>query len=277
MKEALEKLPPLRDILAHYDLLPQKKLGQNFLLDLNITDKIARSAGPIAGHNVLEIGPGPGGLTRSILKQGPRKFYAIEKDPRCLNALQGLRVAAGGILELISADALSFDEATLEQPLKVIANLPYNIGTELIFKWLEELPRFSDFTLMLQKEVAERIVAEPGGAAYGKLSVMCQWKCETNILFNLPPEVFYPPPKVTSSVIHLKPRPAPLYPAAEESLRKVVQAGFNQRRKMLRGSLKTLSPEIEAQLESIGIAPTARPEDISIADFCKIARTLFPE
>lgn len=259
---------PLRSIIAMYGLEPQKKLGQNFLLDSNITDKIARHAGIIEGQNVLEVGPGPGGLTRSILKLNPKHLYAIEKDPRCIAALKEIR---NSNLTVMEEDALKFDITTLPSPIKIIANLPYNIGTELLTTWLGQLSHISDLTIMLQKEVAERLVAKHGSSEYGRLSIFCQWLCDVDITFHLPPDVFFPPPKVYSSVIHLKPLAAPRFPADQKTLQRVVQMAFNQRRKMLRGSLKTLVPNIEAVLESVDIRPDARPEDIAIEAFCRLA------
>lgn len=276
MPDWLETLPPLRAIIETHDLLPQKKLGQNFLLDLNITDKIARNAGPIEGRRVLEIGPGPGGLTRAILRYNPAALHVVEKDPRCIAAIRDIQAYCPQQLFIHHADAMQFDEASLEGSgkLKIIANLPYNIGTELLFKWLDNIELFEDFTIMLQKEVAERIVAAPRSAAYGKLAIMCQWLCETSIAFHLPPDVFFPPPKVTSSVIHLKPRAVPLHPAPRPVLRTLLATVFSQRRKMLRASLRTLVPESTAFLEQHGIRPEARPEELSIADFCKLACAL---
>lgn len=270
-------LPPLRAVLAAHGLQPDKKLGQNFLFDLNITAKIARAAYPIEGRHVLEIGPGPGGLTRAILAEKPASLNVIEKDERCIGAIEDIQAYCRDKLFIHHEDALKFNERTLSpdgRKLKIIANLPYNIGTELIFKWLDDLPLIEDITVMLQKEVAERITAKPRTPAYGKLSIMCQWKCETEMMFHLPPEVFYPPPKVTSSVIRLVPRAEVLYPAPEPELRRVLAAGFNQRRKMLRASLKGLVKDSVVFLEEQGIAPTARPEELTIAEFCKLACAL---
>jgi 16S rRNA (adenine1518-N6/adenine1519-N6)-dimethyltransferase len=258
----------LRSVIDRHNLQPQKKLGQNFILDQNITDKIARSAGVIEGQTILEIGPGPGGLTRSILKQNPKHLYAIEKDPRCIAAIQEI---GDPRLSIIEADALKFDITTLPSNIKIIANLPYNIGTELLMRWLDNISHLQDLTIMLQKEVADRITATPDNKEYGRLSVFCQWLCDIHIAFDLPPEVFFPPPKVTSSVIHLKPLVTPRYPADAKTLQHVVKTAFNQRRKMLRGSLKSLSPDIEGLLRSADIRPDARPEDITIEAFCRLA------
>ena len=247
--------------------MPQKKLGQNFILDSNVTDKIARYAGNIEGQVILEIGPGPGGLTRSILKQNPKHLYAVEKDQRCIAALAEINDPR---LTVIEADALKLDINTLPASLKIIANLPYNIGTELLMGWLDKLEHFQDLTIMLQKEVTDRIIAKPGSKEYGRLSVFCQWLCDITVAFHLPPEVFFPPPKVTSSVIHLKPLPQPRFPADAKTLQHVVKMAFNQRRKMLRGSLKALSPDIEKLLLSADIKPDARPEDIAIEAFCRL-------
>lgn len=273
----LLNLPPLRAVVTAHGLMPDKKLGQNFLFDLNITSKIARAASPVAGRHVLEIGPGPGGLTRGILAENPASLHVIEKDERCIAAIEDIQAYCRDTLFIHHEDALKFDESKLVkdgQKLKIIANLPYNIGTELLFKWLDKLHLFEDFTIMLQKEVAERITAKPRTAAYGKLSVMSQWKCETETMFHLPPDVFFPPPKVTSSVIRLVPRAEVSHPAPEPELRRVLAAGFNQRRKMLRASLKGLVKDSVAYLEEQGVAPTARPEELSIAEFCKLACAL---
>lgn len=258
----------LRSVIERHGLMPQKKLGQNFILDGNVTDKIVRHAGDVEGQTVLEIGPGPGGLTHSILKQNPKHLYAIEKDSRCIAALDEI---GDPRLTIIEADAMKFDVSTLPSSLKIIANLPYNIGTELLLSWLEKLDHLQDLTIMLQKEVADRITAKPGEDAYGRLSIFCQWLCDVHIAFHLPPEVFFPPPKVTSSVIHLKPLTQPRFKADSKTLQHITRLAFSQRRKMLRGSLKSLTPDIGNLLMAASISPDSRPEDISIEAFCRLA------
>lgn len=274
----IDTLPPLRDVIETYELAAKKSLGQNFILDLNLTARIARSAGNLSQCDVLEIGPGPGGLTRGLLAEGARRILAIEKDARCLPALAEIAAAMPGRLEVINGDALEIDPlAHLTQPIRIVANLPYNVGTELLVRWLTPKiwpPVWQSMTLMFQKEVAERIVAKPGSKAYGRLALLAQWRCDTRIVMTLPPEVFTPPPKIHSAVVHLTALPEPRYPADPAILNKVVATGFNQRRKMLRSSLKSLGPDIEAQLEAAGIAPTARAEEISLESFCRLARLL---
>ncbi len=271
-------LPPLREVIARHGLSARKALGQNFLLDLNLTAKIARQAGDLSTSDVLEIGPGPGALTRGLLAEGARRVVAIEKDPRCLPALQEIAEAHPGRLEVIEGDAMKIDAAPLlEPPVRVVANLPYNVGTELLVLWLtppEWPPFWQSLTLMFQREVAERIVARPGSKAYGRLSILAQWRSEARIVMSLPPEAFSPPPKVHSAVVHLEALPAPRFAADPAVLEKVVAAAFNQRRKMLRSALKRLSPDIEAHLKEAGIAPTERAENVSIEGFCALARQL---
>jgi 16S rRNA (adenine1518-N6/adenine1519-N6)-dimethyltransferase len=229
---------------------------------------------------VLEIGPGPGGLTRGLLAEGARRVLAIEKDARCLPALAEIAAAYPGRLEVIGGDALSVDVAArLSPPVKVVANLPYNVGTELLVRWLtppEWPPFWQSLTLMFQREVAERIVAQPGGKAYGRLSVLAQWRCDARIVLSLPPEAFTPAPKVSSAVVQLTALPRPRHDADPKVLERVVAAGFNQRRKMLRASLRGLAPDIEARLLDLGIDPTARAEALTIAEFCALARNLGP-
>jgi 16S rRNA (adenine1518-N6/adenine1519-N6)-dimethyltransferase len=274
----IDNLPPLRDVIARHDLRARKSLGQNFLLDLNLTARIARAAGDLAGADVLEVGPGPGGLTRGLLAEGARRVLAIEKDPRCLPALAEIGAAYPGRLQVIEGDALEVDAlAHLTPPIKVVANLPYNVGTELLVRWLTpaQWPPFWDsLTLMFQREVAERIVAKPGGKAYGRLALLAQWRCDARIVLTLPPEAFTPAPKVSSAVVHLTRLPGPRFPADAKMLERVVAAAFNQRRKMLRASLRGLDPEIGARLERLGIAPTARAEEIGLEAFCALARDL---
>ena len=266
-------LPPLRDVIARHGLAARKSLGQHFLLDLNLTAKIARAAGDLRGRTVFEVGPGPGGLTRALLQAGADRVVAVERDERCLAALDELAAAYPGRLRIVAEDAMTLDEATvLDRPAAVVANLPYNISTALLMKWLDRLELFTGFTLMFQKEVAERLCAGPRSKAYGRLSVMVQWRLEPTLLFNLPARAFTPPPKVASSVVGLTPRPAPLAPADPERLSKLVAAAFGQRRKMLRASLKSLGPDAEAWLTEAGIPPTARAEELSVEDFCRLAR-----
>ncbi|WP_417741555.1 16S rRNA (adenine(1518)-N(6)/adenine(1519)-N(6))-dimethyltransferase RsmA [Salipiger sp.] len=275
---AIDGLPPLREVIASHELSAKKSLGQNFLLDLNLTAKIARQAGDLSGMDVLEIGPGPGGLTRGLLAEGARKVLAIEKDTRCLPALAEIAAAYPDRLEVISGDALQIDPlAHLTPPIAICANLPYNVGTELLVRWLtpEDWPPFwQTLTLMFQREVAERIVAQPGSKAYGRLAVLAQWRAEARIVLSLPPGAFTPPPKVSSAVVHLRALPEPRFPAERAVLERVVAAAFNQRRKMLRAALKGLAPDIEDRLEAAGIAPTERAEQVSLEQFCALARAL---
>ena len=274
----IDALPPLRDVIATHDLAAKKSLGQNFLLDLNLTAKIARLAGDLTGADVLEIGPGPGGLTRGLLAEGARHVLAIEKDPRCLPALQEIAAAYPGRLTVMIGDALDINPLEhLKSPIKIAANLPYNVGTELLVRWLTPPawpPFWDSLTLMFQREVAQRIVAAPGSKAYGRLALLAQWRTDARIVLELPPEAFSPPPKVNSAVVHLTALPAPRYPADPAILNKVVAAGFNQRRKMLRSALKSVSPDIEDHLNAVGIKPTERAEQVSLEAFCALARSL---
>jgi 16S rRNA (adenine1518-N6/adenine1519-N6)-dimethyltransferase len=273
----IDGLPPLRAVIAAHGLAARKSLGQNFLLDLNLTARIARVAGDLAGCDVLEIGPGPGGLTRALLAQGARRVVAVEKDPRCLPALAEIAAACPGRLDVVAGDALAFDPSGLRPPVKVVANLPYNIGTELLIRWLTPRtwpPFWTSLTLMFQKEVAERIVARPGDAAYGRLAVLAQWRCAARIALMLPPAAFTPPPKVWSAVVHLTALPAPRFPADPDGLQRLTAAAFGQRRKMLRAALRGLDPAIAARLERLGIPPTARAEEIGLEAFCALARDL---
>ena len=275
---AIDDLPPLRSVIGEHGLSARKALGQNFLLDLNLTAKIARSAGDLSTFDVLEVGPGPGGLTRGLLAEGARRVLAVEKDERCLPALQQIADAYPGRLDILVGDALEIDLARhLSSPIKVVANLPYNVGTELLTRWLDpgHWPPFWDsLTLMFQREVAERIVAQPGSKAYGRLSILAQWRTEARIVMDLPPEAFTPPPKVRSSVVHLARLDQPRFPADAAVLQKVVARAFNQRRKMLRASLKGIAPDIEDRLIAAGIAPTDRAENVDIERFCALARLL---
>ncbi|MCB1342635.1 MAG: 16S rRNA (adenine(1518)-N(6)/adenine(1519)-N(6))-dimethyltransferase RsmA [Pseudooceanicola sp.] len=273
---AIDALPPLREVIATHGLSAKKALGQNFLLDLNLTAKIARQAGDLSQCDVLEIGPGPGGLTRGLLSEGARRVLAVEKDARCLPALEQIAAAYPGRLEVINGDALQIDPlAHLTPPIRIAANLPYNIGTELLVRWLTPPvwpPVWQSLTLMFQREVADRIVAAPGSKAYGRLAVLAQWRCEARIVMSLPPAAFTPPPKVASAVVHLTALPAPRFPADPGVLSRVVAMAFNQRRKMLRAALKGLSPEVEDMLHAAGIAPTERAEQVSLEQFCALAR-----
>ena len=274
----IDDLPPLRDIIANHGLDAKKSLGQNFLLDLNITSKIARLAGDISGHDVLEVGPGPGGLTRGLLAAGARRVVALEKDPRCMPALAQISAAYPGRLDVFNADALEFDmRGQLTGPVRVVANLPYNVGTELLVRWLtpKDWPPFwSSLTLMFQKEVAERIIAKPGTKAYGRLGILAQWKSTPSVVMELPPEAFTPPPKVHSAIVHLEALAEPRFPAPAGLLSSTVAMAFNQRRKMLRSSLKSAAPDIESALRDAGLEPTARAEEISLEGFCALARRL---
>ncbi|MBF9059975.1 16S rRNA (adenine(1518)-N(6)/adenine(1519)-N(6))-dimethyltransferase RsmA [Rhodobacterales bacterium HKCCSP123] len=275
---AIDTLPPLREVIATHGLSAKKALGQNFLLDLNLTAKIARQAGDLASCDVLEVGPGPGGLTRGLLAEGARRVVAVEKDARCLPALAEIAAAYPGRLEVLNADALALDWAAhLTPPIKVVANLPYNVGTELLVRWLTPAawpPVWTSLTLMFQREVAERIVAQPGGKAYGRLAVLAQWRSTARIAMTLPPEAFTPPPKVRSAVVHLEALPEPRFPADPAVLERVVATAFNQRRKMLRAALRGLSPEIEDHLRAAGLTPTDRAEQVPIEGFCALARSL---
>ena len=274
----IDDLPPLREVIETYGIAAKKSLGQNFLLDLNLTARIARIAGDLKGSDILEIGPGPGGLTRGLLAEGARHVLAIEKDPRCIPALAQIAAAYPGRLTVIEGDALAVDPAAyLTPPIRVSANLPYNIGTELLVRWLtppDWPPFWTSLTLMFQREVAERIVAAPGSKAYGRLALLAQWRCEARIMLDLPPQAFTPPPKVSSAVVHLTALPAPRFPANPATLSRVVAAGFNQRRKMLRAALRGVAPDIEDHLRAVGIAPTERAEQVGLEQFCALARSL---
>ncbi|SLN43474.1 Ribosomal RNA small subunit methyltransferase A [Falsiruegeria litorea R37] len=275
---AIDNLPPLREVIASHQLSARKSLGQNFLLDLNLTAKIARQAGDLSNCDVLEIGPGPGGLTRGLLSEGARKVLALEKDTRCMPALQEIAEAYPGRLEVINGDALEIDPLEhLTPPVRIAANLPYNVGTELLVRWLTPPtwpPFWQSLTLMFQREVAERIVAQPGSKAYGRLAILAQWRSEARIVLSLPPGAFTPPPKVSSAVVHLTALPEPRFPANAAILSRVVAAAFNQRRKMLRAALKGVTPGIEDHLLAAGIKPTERAEQVSLEAFCALAREI---
>ena len=282
---ALDGLPPLRETIQRHGLDAKKALGQNFLLDLNLTQKIARTSGNLTGSTVIEVGPGPGGLTRAILALGARKVVAIERDSRCLPALAEIADHYPGRLEVIEGDALKTDfaaiaarlQAELPGPVKIIANLPYNIGTQLLVNWLlpekeRHWPPFWDsLTLLLQKEVVQRIVATEDDDHYGRLGVLCGWLTDANAAFDIPPQAFTPPPKVTSTVVHLTPRPAPL-PCDAGKLERVTAAAFGQRRKMLRQSVKPLGGE--ALLAKAGIDSSRRAETLSVDEFVTLANCL---
>ncbi|WP_029006977.1 16S rRNA (adenine(1518)-N(6)/adenine(1519)-N(6))-dimethyltransferase RsmA [Azospirillum halopraeferens] len=264
-------LPPLRDVIARFGLDARKALGQNFLLDLNLTGRIARSAGPLEGVTVVEVGPGPGGLTRALLATPARAVIAVERDHRFVEALQDVVAAAAGRLTIVEADALTVDPVELAPaPRAVVANLPYNVATPLLIGWLKRIRDYVGLTLMFQKEVADRLVAEPGSKTYGRLSVIAQWQADVRVLFNLPAKAFTPPPKVASSVVRLTPRPAP-EPADWTAMETVTAAAFGQRRKMLRQSLKALG-DAEGLLAAAGIPPTARAEEVPVAGFATLAR-----
>ena len=274
----IDNLPPLRQVIDTHDLQARKSLGQNFLLDLNLTAKIARQAGDLTHCDVLEIGPGPGGLTRGLLSEGARRVLAIEKDSRCIPALNEIAAAYPNRLQIIDGDALEVNPlAYLTPPIRVAANLPYNIGTELLVRWLtpQKWPPFwQSLTLMFQREVAERIVAQPGSKAYGRLALLAQWRADAKIVINLPPEAFSPPPKVSSAVVHLTALPEPRFPADAAILSRTVAAAFNQRRKMLRSALKGTAPDIEDRLIAAGLKPTDRAEQVPLEGFCALAREL---
>ena len=269
----MAELPPLREVIRRFDLAARKSLGQNFLLDLNLTARIARAAAPLEGVSVIEIGPGPGGLTRALLLAGARHVTAVERDPRCVAALAELAAAFPDRLTIIEGDALAVDAASLAPPpRKIVANLPYNIATPLLLQWLRRAEAFASLTLMFQKEVALRLAAAPRTKDYGRLSVMAQWRCAVRRLFDIPARAFVPPPKVTSSVVQLVTRAAPLAPCSFADLERVLAAGFGQRRKMLRQSLKPLGLDAEALLAAAGVPPTARAEELSVEEFCTLAR-----
>jgi 16S rRNA (adenine1518-N6/adenine1519-N6)-dimethyltransferase len=279
LPEAGDDLPPLRETIARHDLRARRSLGQHFLLDLNLTGRTARAAGDLSAGTTVEVGPGPGGLTRALLAHGATHVLAVERDSRCLAALEELAAAYPGRLETMEADALELQLGALgAAPRHVVANLPYNISTQLLVNWLLEVARdpaaTKSFTLMFQKEVADRLVARPNTKDYGRLSVLTQWLCQTRVLFNVPKSAFTPPPKIDSSVVQLMPRATPVYPADPETLQQVTAAAFGQRRKMLRQSLKTLGADPVALTAAAGVTPTARAETLDVADFCALARTL---
>jgi 16S rRNA (adenine1518-N6/adenine1519-N6)-dimethyltransferase len=272
-------LPPLREVIRASGLSAKKNLGQNFLLDFNLTRRIARAAGPLAGATIVEVGPGPGGLTRALLLEGASRVVAIEKDARCLPALSDIAALYPGRLDIVAADAreVNYSALGLPSPARIVANLPYSVATPLLIGWLKTEPWppwFDRLILMFQREVADRIAAQPGSKDFGRLAVLAGWRARARILFTLPAEAFTPRPKVDSALVELVPRPAPEPPCEVGRLEKVTAAAFGQRRKMLRSSLRQLTPDSAALLVSLGIDPTARAEELSVADFCRIANTL---
>lgn len=271
----LSHLPPLRDVIARYELRAKKSLGQNFLLDLNLTSKIVRQAGDLSSCHVVEIGPGPGGLTRALLESDVEDVHAIEYDDRAIAALSDLKEAANGRLNIHQADAMGIDVTQIATPPRaIVANLPYNIATPLLIGWLKQIRQdndaFRSMTLMFQKEVAQRIVAGVGTSAYGRLSIMAQWLCDVSIVMDIPPQAFTPPPKVHSSVVHFAPKmlkgDAPYFDVVE----KITEAAFGQRRKMIRSSLKAYS----AQIEALGLNPELRAENLSVEDYIALAKAV---
>lgn len=279
---AIDDLPPLREVVRAHGLMAKKSLGQNFLFDLNLTSRIARSAGPLEDATVIEVGPGPGGLTRAILAAGARKVIAIERDSRCLPALAEIAARYPGRLEVVEADALVFDPRPMVEdgPVRIIANLPYNVGTALLTGWLTAEPWppwWASLTLMFQREVAERIVADENDPKnYGRLGVLCGWRAKARILFDVPPSAFVPPPKIVSSVVHLTPRPDPL-PCRLGALEAVTRAAFGQRRKMLRQSLKSIAPDPAAMIAAAGLDETARAETVSVEGYVALANAFSEE
>jgi 16S rRNA (adenine1518-N6/adenine1519-N6)-dimethyltransferase len=272
-EDALAALPPLREVIARHELAARKALGQHFLLDGNLTDRIARAAGDLSTGTTIEVGPGPGGLTRSLLRTGATKVVAIERDRRAVAALADLAQAAVGRLEVREGDALEIDLTDLgEAPRRIVANLPYNVATPLLIGWLRQAPAFESFTLMFQKEVVERLAAKPRSKAYGRLSVLTQHVCEVTPLFDIAASAFVPPPKVVSSVVRLRPRPASTLDLGR--LEAVTAAAFGQRRKMLRSSLKGVTDEPEGLLGCLGLSPTARAEELTVDDFVRLARSV---
>jgi len=275
---ASDGLPPLREVIRQHGLVARKSLGQNFLFDLNLTARIARAAGELAGVTVLEVGPGPGGLTRALLALGAARVIAVERDERAIAALHDIAAIYPGRLDIVAADALSFDprERLAPGPVRIVANLPYNIATALLVKWLciePWPPWYESAVLMFQREVAERIVAASGSKSYGRLSVLAQWRCDARILFDVNASAFVPPPKVTSSMVRFVPRAEPL-PCDRRLLEAVTQSAFGQRRKMLRQSLRSLATDTAALIDAAGLDPTARAEEISISGFVALARAL---
>ena len=276
--DGVEALPPLRETIAAHGLDAKKRFGQHFLLDLNLTRRIARAAAPLGDGTVIEIGPGPGGLTRALLLEGAGHVVAVEVDGRAFGPLLELQAAAGGRLDLIEADALKIEPRDLgAAPRRIVANLPYNVSTALLVRWLHTANDITDMVLMFQKEVVDRLVAEPRTKDYGRLSVLAQHVCEVRRLFDVAPTAFVPPPKVTSAVARLTPRPQSVRLADLRPLERITAAAFGQRRKMLRGSLAGVFPEPVATLEGLGLKPTARAEELSVDDFVRLAGALDSE
>ena len=272
-------LPPLRDIIRDLGLSARKSLGQNFLLDFNLTRRIARAAGPLEGATIVEVGPGPGGLTRALLMEGASRVIAIEKDERCLPALADIAAAYPGRLEIIAGDAreVDFGALNVRRPARIVANLPYSVGTPLLIGWLKTEPWppwFDRLVLMFQREVALRIVAKPGSKDFGRLAVLSQWRTDPRILLTLPAAAFTPRPKVDSSLVEFIPKEAPQPDCDVTMLERVTAAAFGQRRKMLRSSLRQITPDAEELLQGLGIDPKRRAEELHIGDFCRIANAL---
>lgn len=275
---SIDGLPPLREVINTHELLAKKALGQNFLLDLNLTSKIARQAGDLKNSDVLEVGPGPGGLTRALLHQGARRVVAIEQDKRFLPALAEISEHYSGKLEVLHGDALSIDPlAVMNAPVRIVSNLPYNVGTELLTRWLTPLewpPLWQSLTLLFQKEVAHRIVAQPRTKAYGRLSILAQWRCDAKIVMEIPPAAFTPSPRVTSAVVHLERLEKPRFKADAKTLTWVVAQAFGQRRKMLRSSLRSITTDLEDQLLAADINPTQRAEEVGLKQFCMLSELI---
>lgn len=278
---AADSLPPLREVISRHGLSARKSLGQHFLLDINLCRRIARAAGPFPGTTFYEVGPGPGGLTRALLAEGAKRIVAVEFDTRCLPALEEIERAYPGRLAIVHGDALTIDERTClgvgEQPIRIAANLPYNVGTALLIKWLSTPiwpPFWSSLTLMFQREVADRLIAKPGTKAYGRLSVLAQWRAQCRILFNVARSAFVPPPLVTSAIVRIEPLAKPIAAAELADLEAVTSATFGQRRKMLRHSLRSLTGNAEEIARLAGLDPTARPEDLSVPELAALARAL---
>ena len=276
----IDELPPLRDVIARYGLSAKKQLGQNFLLDLNLTSRIARAAGDLHHTTVIEVGPGPGGLTRALLAEGARRVVAIERDERAIPALEEIAVAYPGRLTIIAGDAMTINYAALaDGPTRIVANLPYNIGTELLIGWLTAdpwPPFYESLTLMFQREVAERIVAQPGDDAYGRLAVLAGWRTDARIAFNVARSAFTPPPNVTSAVVHLVPKPVDPTIVVRK-LEAVTKAAFGQRRKMVRQSLKATGVPVETLLAAAELKGDERAEVLPVEAFLKMARVLASE
>jgi len=272
-------LPPLREVIRACGLIAKKSLGQNFLLDFNLTRRIARAAGPLEGVTIVEVGPGPGGLTRALFLEGAERVVAIERDERCLAALHDIAALYPGRLDIVAGDARAIDYGALAlpSPARIVANLPYSVGTPLFIGWLKTdpwPPWFDRLVLMFQREVAERIVAVPGNKDFGRLAVLSQWRTKPRIVFNVPADAFTPRPKVDSAVVELVPRQAPEPACDVKQLERVTAAAFGQRRKMLRAALRQITPDAEALLEGLGLDPKARAEELQVGDFCRIANAL---